>query len=279
MANLVTASQTRNITGAPESLISDSIINDLITEVEEKTLSSLRTFKEPTQFIDFLDGNGKRVLRPNRLMLLKLQELKSRDTTFDLDYISFSFENGIIKADSLNSTQHFYVGNNNIRIKYLCGFMEKTNTVTSTINAITSKGNNISFDVNSATGFAVNDWIILQDMDGKTETTQIININSNTITVNNLVNTFLEESIVTKLDTHSLLKDLILYESALAVSQYAIGSTYTFNTSYSKGGASFNKGVPYPHWEKNAQLSERRRDEVMKKINKYLNPLKVSFVR
>ena len=69
-----------------------------------------------------------------------------------------------------------------------------------------------------------------------------------------------------------LIKKLTAVTAGLMVGGYMVGSTYTFNTSYSLGDLSINKGVPYPHFEKILSTLTKQREFLITKIKSINTP-------
>ena len=98
-------------------------------------------------------------------------------------------------------------------------------------------------------------------MDGTKEVAQINDTPAGTtIQVDQLVKTHDSDSVVIKLQIPYYIKRFMEIEAAIYVAVYAIGGTYTFNTSYSLGDLSVNKGEPYPQWREVIQrmINERK---------------------
>jgi len=122
--------------------------------------------------------------------------------------------------------------------------------------------------VTSISGFADEDWVEIYGMDGKQEVAQISGDPvGTTIVVDQLVQAHESGSTIVKLQIPYKIKRYMEIEASIYVAVFAIGGTYTFNTSYSLGELTVNKGEPYPQWREVIQrmINERKmRRETLK---------------
>lgn len=274
MTNLVTVAQVRQTSGVQSDITDDATITALISEIEERILSSLKVFKEPTKVIDVLHGNNKTQIALNRPYVWKVLEIKSRDSELDLSNIHINPISSIITIDNTSNPYYFEKYLNSIKVKYLSAFMEKTTTITET-SADIEAGNSVVIAVDDESSFSVDDWILIEGLDGNIEATKITAVSDDdtTITVDLLVQDHESESLITKLQTHELLTQYVRYESAVAVGINAIGGSYNFATGYTYPEYSAQKGVPYPHFQKNVEENKNKSDEVKNQIYNKLNPI------
>ena len=270
MANIVTVAEVRTLTGIPSDLLSDTSITEKITLSQEKALDYFNVYITPTLVTEIKDGNNKYQIMINKPYILKLVSLKTKTSTISLENTNINYRSGIITMDSTSAPSLFPANINNIKIKYLSAFMSKTDTVTET-TAATTAGTSVSISVDSESGFANDDWVIVEGLDNHFEVAKVTSTSSGTIVVDELLQTHENESLITKVQTHPLLKQFILYESAVAAGIDVIGASYTFNTSYTLEGVAVTKGVPYPHFEKNVNENIKQRDilrnQIMNKLN------------
>lgn len=269
---LVTATQVRQVCGVGSDITDDTTINALIAEVEAKTLSFFKIYSTPTKVIEILDGNNKNKLKINRPYIWKILELKTQNDTIDLQNVNIEPISSIITIDNTQNPYYFYNYQNSVKVKYLSAFMEKTTTITET-TADVEDGTSVVISVDDESSFAENDWILIEGTDGKREAAQITATDTEEITVDKLVQDHDSGSLVIKLQTHELLTQFVLYESAVAVGINAIGGSYTFATSASIEGVSATFGVPYPHFQKNVEENKKKRDSVKNQIYNKLNPM------
>jgi hypothetical protein len=137
--------------------------------------------------------------------------------------------------------------------------MEKTTTITES-TADVEDGTSVDIAVDSSTSFTVEDLFIIEGMDGKIEACKITAKDTGEITVDELVQDHESGSLITKLQTHELLKQFILYETGVMVGINAIGGSYTFATSYTMPEYSTTLGVPHPHFSKMIDDLVKQRD-------------------
>ena len=110
-------------------------------------------------------------------------------------------------------------------------------------------------------------------MDGKREAEKITATDTNEIVVDLLVQDHEDESVITKLQTHELLRQFVLYESAVAAGTNSVGGSYSFATGYTFPEYSVQLGVPHPHFSKSVTDNIKMRDSIKKQIFVKLNPV------
>lgn len=272
MANLVTYTQVRTQCGVGSDITSDADITALITEIEKKTLSHLKVYKTPTKQLEIRDGNGKNTLRLNKPYVWKVLKLETQNTNIDLDNVTIDPISNIITIDNTQNPYYFFPYQNSIKIKYLSAFMEKTTTITES-DADIEVGTSVAISVDSETGFAVDDWVLIEGLDGKREAAKITATDTGEITVDELVQDHEADSVITKLQTHELLTQFVLYESAVAVGINAIGGSYSFATNVVNEGMSASYGVPHPHFSKMTDENIKQRDIIKNQIYAKLNSI------
>ena len=265
----ITADDVRRASGAPSSLISDALINEAITIVEHEMKRWMNTAFVPTQRIDHLNGNSLQRLFTMKNPLLSVRALTINDSTsITPSTLDWSKSSGKVTLSNSSEGSVFTTGNNNTFIKYLYGLLEDSSTETTTTAAATV-GTSVALTVVSITDFADKDWVEVYGMDGTKEVAQInATPIGTTITVDQLVKAHESGSTIMKLQIPYYIKRFMEIEAAIYVAVYAIGGTYTFNTSYSLGELSVNKGEPYPQWREVIQrmINERKMRKATIKI-------------
>ena len=245
----ITADDVRRASGAPTSLITDALINSAITIVEKEMERWMNTAFKPTLKIEHRDGNALPRLFTLKNPLLSVRALTlNTSTSITPAYLNWEKQSGKIQLSVDAEAGNFITGQNNTFIKYLYGLLEDSTTRTTTTAASTA-GTTVSLSVASITGLADEDWVEIYGMDGNQEVAQISGTpTGTTIVVDQLVQAHASESEVVKLQIPYFVKRYMEIEAAIYVAVYAIGGTYTFNTSYSLGELQVNKGEPYPQW-------------------------------
>ena len=257
----ITAADVRRASGAPSSLITDALINSAITIVESEMKRWMNTAFVPTQKIERRDGNSLPRMFTMKNPVLSVRALTVNDTTtITPSYIDWEKQSGKLILASGAESSLFNYGKNNTFIKYLYGLMEESTTSTS-LSTATTAGTTVSMTVDSITDFADEDWVEIYGMDGKQEVAQISGTPAGgVIVVDQLVQTHAADSVIVKLQIPYYIKRYMEIETAIYVAVYAIGGTYTFNTSYSLAELQVNKGEPYPQWREVIQrmINERK---------------------
>lgn len=257
---MITTQELRDLSGAPESLITDTQINSFLTLVREKVKTVLRIVTTPTTNMEIIPILDPTNIQVNNSPLLSIISLNVNDTNYNLNEIHFRRSGTIFKdgGDFYNysSSSRKYKA----KVKYIYGYVEEDTQTVQFIDTNVSSGTS-TITLNDATNYRVNDWISIEDFNGFKEIVEINSISNNDITVT-LQNSYSGDIKITTLIEPKIIEEFVKYETCMAIALNAIGNTYTFNTSYSKGGASFNKGVPYPHWEKSFNTNQKLRDEI-----------------
>lgn len=262
----ITVTNVRDASGAPSSLITDTQITAIIEVVEGEMERWVNTKFTPTQTIEALDGSGSNRIFTHQNPVLAVRALKTNDTDITVSSIHVHKESGKIELGEDSETAEFLAKTQDTIIKYHYGLLDESSTNTTTSSASTA-GTNVALDVTSETGFADEDWIEINGMDGNKEVAQInTDPTTGVITVDQLVLAHESGSTVVKLQIPVYIKRYMEIEAALSVAINAIGATYTFNASYSLGELSVVKGVPYTHWQASVEklLKERtmRKDRI-----------------
>jgi len=257
----ITADDVRRASGAPTSLISDTLIDEAIIIVEDEMKRWMNTAFVPTVRIDIVDGNSLPRMFTMKNPLLSVRALTINDSTsITPSKIDWEKQSGKIMMTHDSESASFTNGTNNTFIKYLYGLLEDSATETTT-SVDVLVGTDVALSVASITGFSKDDWVEIYGMDGTKEVAQINDTPAGTtIQVDQLVKTHESGSVVMKLQIPYYIKRYMEIEAAIYVAVYAIGGTYTFNTSYSLGDLSVNKGEPYPQWREVIQrmINERK---------------------
>jgi len=264
----ITADDVRRSSGAPTELITDTLINEAIALVESEMKRWMNTAFIPTVKIEHRDGNALQRMFTMKNPLLSVRALTVNDTTTIAPAnIDWEKQSGKLLLNKDAESGTFVTGQNNTFIKYLYGLLEESTTTTDS-TADSAVGTSVSLAVTSISGFADEDWVEIYGMDGKQEVAQISGTPSGTtIVVDQLVQTHASGSTIVKLQIPYKIKRYMEIEATIYISIYAIGGTYTFNTSYSLGELTVNKGEPYPQWREVIQrmINERKmRRETLK---------------
>ena len=259
--SFITAADVRRASGAPTSLISDDLIDQAIALVEVEMERWMNTKFIPTVRIDHMNGNGLVRMFTRKNPLLSVRGLTLNNSTIiDPANIVWNKPSGKITIGKNAGAGSFVPGLNNTYIKYLFGMLDDTSTET-TLTIATIAGTSISMTVGSETGFADEDWVEIRGMDGSREVAQITGVpEGTTIIVDQLVKAHESGSEIVLLQIPYFIKRYMEIEAAIYIAIYAIGGTYEFNTSYSLGELSVNKGEPYPQWREVIQrmINERK---------------------
>ena len=256
----ISATEVRNRSGAPTSLITDVQITQYITEVEAEMARWINTAFTPKQTIEIVDGKGTSRMFTKKNPLLSVRAMTLNDSTsITPSYIDWYKPSGKMVLSNSAESSTYTTGHQNTFIKYIYGMVEETTTDT-TLSTASTSGTTVSLTVASITGFADEDWVEIYGMDGNKEVAQISGTPAtSTIIVDQLVQSHAADSVIVKLQIPEHIKTYMLIEASISAAINAIGATYTFNASYSLGDLQVTKGVPYTHWRESVEklLKER----------------------
>lgn len=280
MANIVTADEVRSISGAPVALLDDTAVDNIITLVQIKTEDLFGIKLEPTKKIETLRGEFKSKLLVDEYFPLTVYKVVNGETEMDLKSIYVETEEGFLEffGDSIASGFALPYSNTrfspyelDVKLKYLYGMMQRDTTVNTDTSAAASSGTSVSIEVLDSSDFTVDDYVFIEDTNRAKEVFKITVIADGThITAEILVNDYESGALVTKAKTQEIIKQFILYESAIAVAINAVGGTYTIATGYSIEGVSVQVGVPYTHWQNNYNDNVKQRDAILLRVKSLL---------
>lgn len=272
---ILTKSQVRSVCGVGTDIVDDTTLDAIISEIESKTINYFGVYTTPKKVIEILDGNNRSSIMVNKPYILKILELKIKDTSLDLSNILIKPKSSIIEIDNTQNPYIFSAYPNGIKVKYLSAFMEfDRDNLTETTTAVES-GSDVIIEVDDESLFSANDWVMIEGTDGKREIAQVtgVSADNSTITVDLLVQDHIAESLVTLMKTEESLVQFLLYETGLTTAITAVGGSYNFATGYTFPEYSVQKGVPYQHFVKAIDDLEKQRNLAKIKVWNKLNPI------
>lgn len=255
----ITVTDVRRASGAPSALITDAYITSIIEIVESEMERWMNTKFVPTVTIEALDGSGSGRIFTKRNPVLSVRALKTNDTDVTPSTLHVYKASGKVELGISSEVTQFIAKSKDTWINYLYGLLDESSTVT-TLSTASTAGTSVALSVASITGFTDLDWVEIYGMDGNREVAQISSTSTGIITVDKLVQAHEADSRIVKLQIPFYIKRYMEIEAALSVAINAIGSTYTFNASYSLGELSVVKGVPYTHWRESVEKLLKERD-------------------
>ncbi|MCK5281870.1 MAG: hypothetical protein KAK00_00510 [Nanoarchaeota archaeon] len=261
----ISVTSVRAACGAPTALVTDTVITQFITEVENLTGKWLNAAFEPTRRIDILDGNGLPYFYAMKNPLLSVRKLTSDGTELTLSDLHIYKNSGKIALSGDSDLSSFVAESRSVICEYYHGWVEYSTTTTDTDTASTA-GSSVALSVDSESGFSADDWIEIIGNDGYQESAKITATGTGEITVDILMYSHESGSIITKLQIPEYIKRFMELEAGICVAINAMGSTYTFNTSYTIGDFTTNLGVPYPHFQTQFTNMVKERDGLVRKL-------------
>ena len=256
----------RRASGAPSSLISDSLITSAIEIVEKDVERWMNTKFTPTLKIDIVDGSGMPWIFAKKNPILAVRKLITNDTDISVDKVFVNKQSGQIELSTDAETSTFINKKQTVKLKYLYALMHESDS-DSTSSAATTAGTSVNMEVADSGDFAQNDWVEIYSTDGNREAAKISSIPDSThIVLDELVESHESGSIVVKLEIPYTIKRYMEIEAGIYIALMAIGSTYTFNTTYGLGDFNVTKGVPYPHFTSQVEKLLKEREMRRKTI-------------
>ena len=188
MVRFISANEARVVSGITTDLISDPDMEELIEDVEYQVEKFLNCNFTPSVQIDIQDGNYKSVIFTQRAPLLTVRSLKTNDTAISLANIDYK-RSGLIRLTRDSTLPVFIAKRKDTIIKYVHGRVEWNKLTETDTTSDSIVGTSIVLDVTSESDFAVGDWIEIIGLDANKETTKITAVGTNTITVDELIDT------------------------------------------------------------------------------------------
>lgn len=278
----ISVQQVRDISGAPSDLIDDATITNLIAEVLSKTEGYFGVRITPATKIETITGEWKDRIMLDEYFPLKIIKMQNGDDVLDLTDIFCRTEEGFAEFVGETTTSSFFQGYGttfsgfdlDVRCKYLFGAIERDFDTQTDVTVAVTAGSSVAVTVTSSTGFNVNDYVFIEDLNQKYEVAKITAVpDGTTITLDVLNNDFTTDAMITQSKTMAIFDQYMLYETAIAVANYAVGNTYTVATSYTVPEFTITKGVPYPHWTQSFTNNQKKRDEILARIKSLLGTL------
>ena len=261
---MITIEEIRTAGGFPSDLVTDSQVEQAIKITTSNIERLMNTKFEPTERIEKQFGNYQKYLFLEKNPVLKVIQLKIGDTNISPETLEISRESGRIQLTHTSESFYFFRVPERTNIRYMFGYLIEDTQIINTTPIL--KGIDVSFEVEDTFTLSVGDWLNLSDINGKKTISKIKAINGNEITIDESQFNFEENILIYSLKTPDFIKRLIELESVIYLAINVIGATYTFNTGYSLGDLSAQKGVPYTHWAKTTDVCIKERDNLMKKI-------------
>lgn len=255
----------RNAGGFNTEIITDAQIEQAIEITKNNVNRYMNTKLEPEEVISVLEGNNDYILSVDDGPILRIDELWIGTTKIDVKKVIFNNSRIELKKDA--ELRYFINCDEKIRVRYYYGYLVNSFKVFSLEDIEAGEG--VSFEVESINGLSVGDWLSVVDISGRKQAVKIIDITDNIITIDKSLYSYSGSYLIYKLDAPDYIRRYIELESAIYLAINVIGATYTFNTGYTLGDLSAQKGVPYPHWAKSVDVCMKERDRLNSKIKTY----------
>ncbi|MCF7861201.1 hypothetical protein K9M79_03060 [Candidatus Woesearchaeota archaeon] len=254
--------------GVTTDQISSAQMTRILEAADAEVDRIIKTTCEPHTTVEILNGNNLNYIYLKNLPLLSVSALEIEDTEISISKIRF-YKNPAKICLLTNSEQtQFYTDTSlkNIRVKYSYGWLEETTTNTLTTGAeVAGSAVEIGVTAGGGANFTVNDWVRIVGFDGNEEVAKVTAQGDNSITCDLVLGHEAGTTII-KLQVPPIVKQLAGVIAAIMSATYMMGNTYTFATGYSVPDYSVQKGVPYPHFNRNMEVWVKERDFLMSQI-------------
>lgn len=267
MGTYITYSDVIRTCGIGTTLMTSTLMESTITEVENYSERWLNCKFKPTEDIDILDGTGNVRLFVDHNPLLSVRSITSDGNAILPTEVYWTKESGKIEISTVSSTSVFISKRQSAIIKYVHGFVDYSSTQT-TLSTATVAGTSVVMTVASNSGLAANDWVEIYGTDGFREAAKITGTGTGTITVDQLVLTHAAASLIKKLEIPSIVKRFLEIEASIACLCYVMGITYTFKSSYNLGELGVTKTGPFEHYRETLGKLLTERDKFIGNIDR-----------
>lgn len=262
MGTYITVASVRRTSGVSEAQIDDPDTEAMIVEVEKQVPRKFNTVFIPTERIDILDGDGTNRLLLDKNPVLSVRAVKIDGTTEDPVNLEIYKESGYIFLGQDAETSKFANKRNSSVVKYLYGTVEHSETVLTESTASSVAGTGIVLAVTSGASFAVDDWIEIYGMDGNREVAKVTAQDTNSITVDQLVQSHESDSTIVKMQVNENFTKLMNIITAISQVARVVGESASDIVGYDLGELRVQKGEPYTQWRETATQLIKERDQL-----------------
>lgn len=272
MANYATREQVFDKVGVDNTVISDDQMDRILDLADAEVDRIISSTCKPKTRIELSDGDNRNVMYIRNVPLMKVIALEIDDVTITLEEVVFRV-NGELRLTNAAEKVFFFLPQgfprvfNNVRVKYLYGWLEETE-LQSDVTVDVTAGLSATLTVVDGSIFSADDFIRIVGFDGNEEQGKITAVNTNDLTID-LVLSHEIGSIVTLLEVPPMVVQLAATIGAIMGALFQMGATYTFATSYQTPDYQVSKGVPYPHFQKVLDASVQERDFIMTQLPRW----------
>lgn len=253
-----TLAKVRAACGIGTDLIPDNDGVIILTGVEAAIERYLNTKYVPTDVFEIKDGSGTDRLCLDKNPVLNVLAVRIGTTDISTKYVDFEEHGLLILTDDAEKSKWETTESRYCKVKYRYGLMGKSST-SSTNDAAISSGSSVTVTVADGSSFSNDDWVMIEGIDGKIETTQIISGGTTNDLVMNLSYNHEADSTVTVLETLPEIDRFAQVCCSLAFVARVVGESYTDIVGYNIGDFHVQKGEPYTQWRETAvQLIKER---------------------
>jgi len=250
MTRYVSIESVRTACGVTTQFISDDDMEELLNYMEYSVEQYLNTRFLPYTTIEQYNGSDSERLVVKNNPILKIRKLNIDGTDIDIDEVRYDSQGGLVWLNSGAEKNSFIsksTERNLVRIQYDYGLLEETTTQTTT-SADEVEGDSVVVAVTDATGFEVDDYVLIEGMDSKREVCRISAEDGNNLTVDNLAVSHESESLFTKLMVPKVAERLMIVACSMAAVARVVGQSFDEITAYNIEGLQISKGEPYTQW-------------------------------
>lgn len=270
MSNYTEASIVYSKIGITDSEISSAQMAIMLDSADAEVERIIKTSCKPKEIIELYTGNSKNTMLTKKVPLLNLTGLEIDTTAISLEEVSTNLDTGQLIL--LSGAEETYFTSNivrkNVKLKYIWGWLEEVPDqiqTESTADVTAGAGTSIAVTTGTGANYAVNDWVRISGFDGYEEIVKVTAQTDDTITAT-LSLPHESDSLITKYQVPAIVNQLASVIAAIMGATYMMGNTYTFATGYTVPDYSIQKGVPYPHFNRNMEVWVKERDFIIKQL-------------
>lgn len=269
MTNYTTADCVYDKVGVTSDQIGTDAMNRILAAADAEVERIIKTTCKPKEQLELYTGNNKNWMYTTRVPILNLTALKINDTDITLTNVSTEYTGQVVLLNTAES-QYFFsnISRKNIKLKYLWGWLEEPQDQVATLttaDVVAGEDKTVSVTAGTGTTYAVNDYVKIAGFDSYEEVAKITDISTDDLTIT-LTLPHESGSQVVKMIVPPIVNQLACVIGAIMGATYMMGSTYTFATGYTIPDYSIQKGVPYPHFNRNMEVWVKERDFIMSKL-------------
>ena len=269
MVNYCSPETVYNKIGVTSTEITSSQMDTILDSADAEVERIIKTTCKPKTIIELHNGDNKNYLFTKKYPILSLLAVKVDDTDVNVSKCVLE-ETGRLILDLTAEKQYFNSSTEqrNVKIKYSYGWLEEPqDQIESYLTSDVSAGDNVTVSVTATEGFnfPAGEYVKITGFDGNEEVTKIKSRSDDDL-VMDLKLDHETGSQIKIMEVPAIVKQLAAVIAAIMGATKMMGQTYTFATGYTMPDYSVQKGVPYPHFNRNMEVWVKERDFIISQL-------------